>query len=61
MPNNKRARPDALITIAVCTGCREKFYPGPYFHRRIVRHLRQWWHNHDAARLTRIRRVDAQH
>ncbi len=35
----------------ICTGCRAVFLPGPYFMRRIKRHLNDGWHNHDAVRL----------
>jgi hypothetical protein len=44
------------VTIAVCTGCRAIVRPGPYFQRRIVRHLQLRWHNHDAGALLGVSR-----
>lgn len=35
--------------IAICTGCNQVIFPGAWFRRRTVQHLRIWWHNHDAA------------
>lgn len=35
--------------VGLCTGCKAIIQPGPYFMRRIFRHLRLWWHNHDGV------------
>lgn len=44
------------MTYGICTGCNQLFFPGPYFKRRVVRHLRLLFHNHDAVELITYRR-----
>lgn len=46
-----------FVTDGVCTGCRKVIRHGPYFSRRIRRHLSDGYHNHDAVELHRWRTV----
>lgn len=36
---------------AECSGCRARVYSGPYFIRRIVRHLKLRFHSHDVMTI----------
>lgn len=42
----------------LCTGCKATIPAGPYFTRRCVRHLRLWWHNHDAIEILGPRKAN---
>ncbi len=37
------------VRFGTCMGCGHIFFPGPYFVRRVRRHLRLGFHNHDAV------------
>jgi len=39
------------LTVGICTGCWARINPGPYFTRRVVRHLNDGNHNHDAVEV----------
>ncbi len=43
--------------MGVCTGCSFVILPGPWFKRRMVRHLRRQEHNHDVCFLINIPRL----
>jgi hypothetical protein len=44
------------VSVGVCTGCSFVVVPGPWFKKRMVRHLRTIDHNHDACEMLRLSR-----
>ena len=44
MTKRKAIDRNQRVDVAICTGCKYVIYPGPYFTRRINRHLALLWH-----------------
>lgn len=55
MTKRKAIDRNQRVDVAICTGCKYVIYPGPYFTRRIIRHLALLWHaGHEAVELKPI-------